>query len=218
MPPVSKTGATEIQTASRWDCWHKTVPTGFQKPVPPGLLWQTQEMCTCGFCVSQQLTWVTWALRHSQNTLWCILLDSTAYLYSRSNIKAKSCTWASSTWTMPYFVNMSIWELHPSLSLWNEHFNLELVTWTFVFEWNPLLVQITSSQYDSRKIWYFANINTIHDQDSSSWIQRTFLHSSINPSAQPNCPSPSLVPRNTIPDSNSSSLHHIELHICLYHI
>ena len=61
-------------------------------------------------------------------------------------------------------------------------------------------------------------MSTIHDQDSSSWTQIKFLHPSIVSSVQTNCPSPSLVPRNTIPNSNSSYLHHIELHQSLYHI
>ena len=142
VPPVSRNRCLR-------DFKEIAVGSADTKPVPPVsqnrfhrvCLCQTRVMCTCGFYVSHQLSWDTWALRHNQDSLWYIPLDSTTFLNSRSNIKAISCTWASSTRTMPYYVHLESC-IHLCL-FWNEHFNLELVTWTFVFQWNPLLVQLT---------------------------------------------------------------------------
>ena len=57
-----------------------------------------------------------------------------------------------------------------------------------------------------------------HKRATSQNSQVRARRHKIGSSAQTNCPSPSLVPRNTIPNFNSSYLRHIELHQSLYHI
>jgi hypothetical protein len=157
-----------------------------------------------------QLTWVTWALKLNQNIMWCIPLDSTAYLYLRSKIDTfqplellKCVSWRA----------LIIHNLRSAS-------NLVSITWASDLNLQQWMKTTSSSIHRLHNVildrLMLPTMNTIHDQNFSSWIQRKFLHSSIGASPQTNCPSPSLVPRNTIPNSNSSSLHHIEFHVGLY--
>jgi hypothetical protein len=164
-----------------------------------------------------QLTWVSWALRLNQNTVWCIPLDSTAYLYLRSKVDYISTTWACQKCTkscldqsQPEGCNQFcsfLWAHIP----WANN-DLKHLLW---------MKSISNSNHHLHNIilekLILANMNTIHDEYSSSWIQKKFLHPSVGSLAQTHCPSSSLVPWNTIPDSNPSSLRHIKLHRSLYH-
>ena len=139
-------------------------------------------------CLSQ-LTWVTWALRLNQRPLWCIPLDSTAYLNSISKINYISTSWAS-LFFLSYAVcwSITIWGVHPTWLLYFEHIFLELVTLN-LYPWMKSTSR--SSHRLHNKILeglILANMNTTHDQDSSSWIQRTFRHPSTGSSAQPQSP------------------------------
>jgi hypothetical protein len=119
VPPVSQKWCHRV--------WHRVKP---------------EDVYVWFLCLSQ-LTRVTWALRHYQNSLWCIPLDSTTYLYSRSNIKSNIRTLELLLQEWPYLINISSWEIHPSMPHWFEYFYLELVTLIFIREWSPILDQVT---------------------------------------------------------------------------
>ena len=79
----------------------KSGTSGLSNPEVLDWPWQLYQMYTWGFLCLSQLTEITWALRLNQRPLWCIPLDSTAYLNSRSKINYISTSWASLFHPMP---------------------------------------------------------------------------------------------------------------------
>jgi hypothetical protein len=104
---VLKLSATEISKTSRWAGWHRTGVTGFPKPVPPGLTQGQTRRCVCVVFVSLSTHMGYLSIETLSNSLWCIPLDSTTYLYSRSNINAILELLSI------FFKNSHIWSIYP---------------------------------------------------------------------------------------------------------
>ena len=162
----------------------------FRIPNPklPDLPWQQSYNVHVRLIVSLTTRLGYLSTEINQRLLWCIPLDSTTYLNSRSKINYILTSWASLFHPMSCVDQSQSEVCIQSWLLYFEHIFLELVTLN-LFLW--MKSTSSSSHRLHNKILerlILSNMNTTHDQDSSSWTQRTFRHPSIGFSAQPQLP------------------------------
>ena len=141
--------------------------------------------CACeAFCVSHNslrlLEHWDWTKDHRDATL---LIVRHTYTQDQRKLHFKHLNFSFSSYAVCW--SITIWGVHPTWLLYFEHIFLELVTLNLY----PWMKSTSSSSHRlHNKILerlILTNMNTTHDQDSSSWTQRAFRHPSIGSSAQP---------------------------------